>query len=74
MIHICESAGDDHFLLFSHLILDEKKSELWKWLQANADVRIFSTLYSIETWGKRFPELDASVIKKVIDAYKEAEI
>ncbi len=73
IITLCELAWEDHFMIFSNLLFDEKKWALVTWLRENADVRTFDKIWTLETWEKRFGELDTKVIKKVLDAYQEAE-
>lgn len=73
IIALCESAGEDHFFIFTQLLFDEKKWTLIPWLEKNGDVRKYDTVWSADTWGKRFWDLDEKIIQKVLTAYKEAE-
>lgn len=73
IISLCELAGEDHFMIFSNLLFDAKKWALITWLREHADVRNFEQIWTLETWEKRFSELDTKIIKKVLDAYREAE-
>ncbi len=73
IIHLCESIGDDHFMIFSGLFFDPEKWTLIPWLEKHADTRKSNTLWNVEVWEKRFRDLDSKVIQKVLNAYKEAE-
>lgn len=73
IIALCESAGEDHFFIFSSLLFDEKKWTLIPWLEKNGDVRKYDTIWSADTWNRRFSELEEKTISKVLAAYKEAE-
>lgn len=73
IIHICEDIPEDHFILFMHLALDEKKSQLLPWLEQYADIRIFDSLFVTKIWQERFPELASETIQIILDRYKKSE-
>ncbi len=74
LINLCESIGEDHFMIFSGLFFDPSKWVLIPWLIAHADTRSSNTIWDTSVWEKRFRELDQRVIQKVLGAYKEAEV
>lgn len=50
---------------------DEISWTLGLWIKENGDIRSFSDLFSEESWKKRFPTLDDSVIREVIRKYSQ---
>ncbi len=73
ILTFAENIGEEQILIFSSLNYDSEKWVLIPWLEKHAQVKKFTTLWSTESWGKRFPNLDISTIEKVLWAYKEAE-
>lgn len=62
---------EDHFCIFHSI--DKKESWLITWLRNSADVRSIDTVWSKETWAKRFPDLEPKVIEKILSLYRESD-
>ena len=71
LIEVCENAGDDTFIILSQIDLSAK-SPLRKWLEENADVRKFENIWDIPSWKMRFPSLEESDIRVVIEKYRSS--
>ncbi len=73
ILALVENIGDEQVVIFSWLNYDSAKWVLIPWLEKHAQIKKFNTLWSGESWEKRFPNLDTSVVEKVLQAYKDAE-
>lgn len=64
--------SDDTFLIFSG-VETNPKSLLTTWLEKNADVRVYDSIWNVATWQSRYSILTPEEIQSVMKKYKQSE-
>ncbi len=72
LLCICETITDDTFLIFSDVMMDPK-SRLALWLEKNADVRRYDSIWDISSWQSRYSILTDDEVRAIVTKYKQAE-
>lgn len=72
LLEICENMSDDTFLIFSG-VETNPKSLLTTWLEKNADVRVYDSIWNVATWQSRYSILTPEEIQSVMKKYKQSE-